>query len=551
MTLLTRLFVLLFAFFLAACYQEERTYTVNPDGSGKVVFEATFPLDSSMGISFGDEEEKKPEEKLKDAVISILEESEGVAAWSDVSFELKDGDKVGFKGTAYFKDLSSVDLNMGSISSDMLDPVVSRTGDLVTIECSQGDEEEDGDDQEKAAEEEAKKWEAMSEKEQDAELAKAKQQLVQMKAMVAGMAGDMSTKVTFLLPEAPSKNHNFEKVSDTSYTVESSGEKMLKAFDTLIEDEELLRSAAGGGIQMQGDPPEELFEALFGRPGQPSLVFSAKAAPAFDYSAEVKAAQEASPAMLKELGLEVVPVAPMAGEGSFESVRLAGLRVVTSSPDDSVRPFNWTKGISLALLGKLPGAVISAEEGEVKSFILDNDQDLLSSKKWDREIRSVDLSDDGTLVGFEIKSDKMPKAGATAIKELSGELVCMAATGSETVDLGFKKLAVGEEGERFKSKIEELGDHSFHEDKKEVSIRFEIDRSMIKEVHFVDPDGVRLESRKNGHSWSGKGGTLSFTVDKSLTEACRVEIETYSGVTKHVVPFKLENTPLMPVEAGE
>ena len=541
MTWPLRLLAITTAFLLAACYQEERTYTLNPDGSGKVVFELTMPLDAA--ISFGNDDNKKPEEKLKDAAREILEESEGVSAWTDVSFALKDDEKIDFKGTAYFKDLNQLNLKMGSVSSSFLNPALTRDGDVVTLTCSQSDGEEDDEEEEKKG----KEWGKMTAEEQEAEVAKVKQQLVQMKAMAAGMMGDMTSKTTFHLPRKPSKNHNFEELSDTSYVVEASGAKMMAAFDKLIEDEEMLRSAAGNGLEVQGDPPEEIFEAMFGRPGNPTLTFSGAGEAAFDYQAEVKAAQEAAPAMLEKLGLKIIPPAPISGEGKFESLRLAGLRIVTPSSDDSVRPFNWSEGISLAFIAKLPGAVISADDGKVTTFTLENGQNLLAKRDWDREIRSVDLSEDGTTVGFEVNSDQLPDAGVSMIKELAGELVFMAAKGSELMDLGFKKMAVDEAGEHFGAKIEKLGDHSFHKDKKEVSIRFELKRDMIKDVHFIDADGVRLESQRNGHFWSGDSGTITFTVDKALDEACRVEVETFIGITKHVIPFKVENTPLMPV----
>lgn len=536
---LTRFLLLLPLLVFTSCYQEEKAFTLNPDGSGKVKFSTTFPLEAA--ISFVDDEDKKPEEKLKDAALDILEESEGVDAWSDVSFKLVDGEKIEFHGTAYFRDLNRLKLKMGSISSSSLNPVLTREGDVVTIVCGDDDEEE-GDEGEPKT-----NWDELSDKEKEAELAKAKQQIVQMKAMAAGLMAGMESKLSFKLPTAPTKHHNFKKLEDMSYSVEISGDKMLKAFDALAEDEELLRSAVAGGMDMQGDPPDELFEAMFGGPGQPTLVYQAGAAPAFDYKSELKAALESSPAMMKKLGLEIVPATPMTDGGSFESLRLAGLRIVTSGPTDDVRPFNWTKGTSLALIAKLPGAVIGVEEGKVLSFTLDNGQDLMSSKDWDRDISGADLSEDGTVVGFEVKSDKLPAADAKAIKELSGELVFTASTGTEKIDLGFAKLAVGEEGAKFGAKIEELGEHSFHEDKLEVSIRFKMKREMIKEVHFLNPDGVKLKSDRNGYSWGGDEGTMTFTVDKGLTEKHRVEIETFAGVSRHVIPFKIENTPLMPV----
>ncbi len=545
-SILPRLFLAAAALLLASCFQEERSYTLNPDGSGKVEFKATFPLDSAIQLDFGGGAKPGPEKKAKDAVTKILEESEGVAAWTDVSYKINDEGKLEFQGTAYFGDVNKLKLNMGSMSADSLLPVFTKEKGQITVECSLATKK-----QEAAAGNDRPKWDEMTEKEQKAALAKARQELMQMKAMVAGVAFDMSSKVTIHLPAPTRKASGFEKLSDTSFTVASTGAMLVEEIDKLLADENLLQAMAGADLDMDDGPPEELLGTMFGTTENPSLSFAADAAAAFDYKKELAAARKAAPAMLKKLGLTVVPPPPMIGKAEFKSLRLAGLRVATPSTDDDVRPFNWSAGTTLAFIGELPGAVISAEDGEIETFILDNGQNLLSSKSWDRKPRSVNLSKDGTLLGFEIQSDKLPKADATAIKMLKGEIICMAAGASKVTDLAFAKIAEGEESKHYGAKITEIGKHDYQKDKKKVTIHFDLKRNLIKEVQFFDKDGTRLKSEQNGFSWSGDSGELIFSCDDALSEDSAIKVEVFTGMERHRLPFLIENVPLMPRQPDE
>ncbi|NWK55958.1 hypothetical protein HW115_10065 [Verrucomicrobiaceae bacterium N1E253] len=531
---------LLLPFLLTSCFQEEKTFIINPDGTGKVEFKATFPLDSV--ISLGNEKELTPEKKAKNAVTKIIEESEGVAAWANVSYKINDEGKIEFQGTAYFKDLNKVELKMGSIDSNTLKPTLVKKNGLVTIECAleskNGDKAKPKKDQ--------PKWDEMTEKQQKLAIAKTRQQLQQMKGMLSGMAGDMSTKVTIQLPIPGQKASGFKKLSDSSFSITQTGQMMLDGIDKVLADEKIMQTISGD-INMTDEPPAEVMHQMFGFSINPTVSFPATAKPAFDYKKELKAAQKAAPAMMKKLGLSVTPPAPMVGEAKFKSLKVAGIRIVTPAPDQKVRAFNWSEGTSIALIGELPGAVISADEGTIETFTLNNGQDLLSTKKWDQKPRSIDLSEDGTLLGFEVQTDQLPEDGATSIKMLKGEIICMAASSSQTVDLEFAKVAEGEESEHYGAKITKFKESKYNEGQKELSIQFELKRNLIKKVSFFDKDGTELKVKEHGYSWSGKRGTLSFLCDDTLPEDCVIALDLYTDLKQHAFPFKIENSPLIPV----
>ena len=111
MKLISRFILLAFiAFSFTGCFESKKEITLNPDGSGRVVFEQKTALNPPIP-SFGGESKinkMSPEEAGKKAIIGILKNSKGVDVWENVSYEVDDNEKLIFKGTAYvksFKDL--------------------------------------------------------------------------------------------------------------------------------------------------------------------------------------------------------------------------------------------------------------------------------------------------------------------------------------------------------------------------------------------------------------------------------------------------------------
>lgn len=547
-----KIWLLFIPLLLVSCFQEEKVFTLNPDGSGKVEFKTTFSLDSIIKFTSEGEAEPSLEEKAKEAVAKIFEKSEGVAAWTDVSYKIDDEGKIEFQGTAYFSDLNKLELKMGGMTSSALKPNLTKKNGVITIECALDSKKSDTPKSDKKK----PKWSELTEKQQKLAMAKARRGLKQMKGMLAGLAGDMSTKVTIELPSPAQKATGLKKLSDSSYTITQTGDMLLKGIDKVLADEKIMQALAADG-DMKQEPPVEVMLQMLGLSAEPSVSFPASAAPAFDYKKELLAAQKAAPAMMKKLGftgsskvtaVRAVPAVPMAGESKFKSLRLAGVRIVGSSPNKDVRPFNWSAGTSLALIGELPGAVISADGGKVETFVLNNGQDLMSSKSWDKKPRSIDLSDDGTFIGFEIQSDQLPELGATSIKMLKGEIMCMAAGSSKVIDLAFAKIEQGEKSEHCGAEITEIKESKYNKGKKEISIRFELERELIKEVTFFDKDGIQLESKRNGHSWSGKKGQLTMLCDEALSVDSVIKVELFTDLKKHVLPFVIENASLIPTK---
>ena len=133
---------------IAGCVEEKKEYTINPNGSGKVDCDIVFaPFD----LNFGGEE-TAPKSQIKTEVAKILEESKGVDAWQNISFELTDEGKIHFAGTAYFADINKVNIRSGGFNSNQSMIFRRDVSGRITIEIKNDSDSEDSCGQYKEAE---------------------------------------------------------------------------------------------------------------------------------------------------------------------------------------------------------------------------------------------------------------------------------------------------------------------------------------------------------------------------------------------------------------
>jgi hypothetical protein len=127
----------------------------------------------------------------------------------------------------------------------------------------------------------------------------------QRKPMMARILQDMKMSSTFRLPGKLGKVSNFKKNKDGTIGIEITGKDMLKAIEKLVADDAWSRRQILAGRNMTKDGPSmsDINEKLFGKKGGISAVVTGELKPLFDYKAEVAAAKEKYPAMLKKLGI--------------------------------------------------------------------------------------------------------------------------------------------------------------------------------------------------------------------------------------------------------
>ena len=182
------LFLILVLLSAIGCFESKEDYVLNPDGSGKVTivgsFETTMP-----GMTPGSD----PKEGIRH-VKELLEKSKGVDAWSGVSYDRTKEGRVSFKGTAYFPDISKLDLETFG-----KDASLKKEGNKLILLIEEEEETE------------AIAAKKLSAEEMKTQVEQAKKQWQTMKTMMGPMLEKIKQDLTYKLPGASRIIYEYEK----------------------------------------------------------------------------------------------------------------------------------------------------------------------------------------------------------------------------------------------------------------------------------------------------------------------------------------------------
>lgn len=508
--------------FLTSCFETEQEFTLNPDGTGKMVLDTTFPNVSLDG------RDERSEQALEKAVAEFLKESEGIVAWKDVSYKWADDGRIHFKGTGYFPDISAVKLkNIGSMEFRWL--VAEGNG---TLEMNFQENENQGAPK--------KISQDPAERAKEIEVERAKFQ--QSKPMLAGFLNGMQQTASFNLPGKAGEASNFTADDTGKLTIKLTGEKMLAAMEGLVNDDEWI---AKNGFDAQQGPAEmdELNEGLFGTAGPARVTRTSVDKPLFDYAGELAAAQRDFAELQEKFTVQIGPAAD--GE-PFESLEVVGVRMVSEVDEKlKLRPFFQDSGYTLSVLGKFSGSVMDVtNESKLQKAIADDGSDLMPKNRFGKGINSPKLSEDQSAVLFEIELSA-PGKQVKSIKEVSGTIQYKVSSGVKEVELGFPALKSGEKGKELSAEITEIKEGWQKGDSKEMEIKLAIELDAIKEMVLTD-GAKRAVLEKRGHSYSSGGPTtLTYYSKTGIPEGAKLTAVLHDGVKTFDIPFQLENLSLL------
>ena len=284
---------LLAAALAVGCFEGKARLTFNPDGSGKIVGEMTFPMASPWvpARKAPGDELKTPEEETKGIVTSILKRSPGVDAWKDVSFERLPGDRIHFKGTAYFKELAKVKIfpdtrpraGFAADGPDVLMLILTRAAD---------------------EEEKAKPTRLMTGDEMPKALKQTRVQYRRARPGLASSLAGLKFDLTFDSPGTPAEVHGLVQEQGL-LTASLDGPRILKAVDGLFDDTAALREMIVRGDTVSSRTLSDLVrQRLFVSKGEAWATMKGPFRTRFDYAAEVAAARKLLPEMMTKLGLD-------------------------------------------------------------------------------------------------------------------------------------------------------------------------------------------------------------------------------------------------------
>ncbi len=527
--------LLLLAVF-AGCVDLEQEITLNPDGSGRIRVHAVSTPQMDFGMD-GPKASEDPHELARAAAEKEVNAAQGVDAWKDVSYGLRDDGLVEFSGTAYFPDIRQLKLNAMGMKGELLDMQIGQADNgAMTIDLQNN--EKPG----------TKEPRDLTDAQVKEEMLKQRAGYQQMKGLMETFLKDMRQKTTFHLPGKVASSTNLQKTGDSSVTLTFSGQEVLTLLDTFMKDDAWLASEIRAGFSMKGGPGnmDAFNEKLFGEKGPVRVVTTADIAPQFDYTTEMEEARALQDDMFTVLGLFTggsgtggAPgaKAPPARGGEFKQLILAGVQEVYVASDHQrgISAFGNDKGLQLALVGIFDGAVLKVEEGKVTKATGEGGYDLLPDSEWDREISFPGLSDDGTTTAFTVKL-RLPPKGVQQVREVSGELTYLTGSTTRQVDTGLSSFATQAEGTAYNTLVEELewdGEYST------IKLKIDLNKATIQGYQFVDASGKTIPVEDWGIGYSGDTTWPTFRHEGEFPKEGKLLLTIYDDVQNFVVPFTI------------
>lgn len=499
----------------AGCIDVEQEYTINPDGSGKVVLRwVGAPL--TLGS------DKSADEKARDLLKGQVTQSEGVDAWKDISCTARDDGKFEFKGTAYFKDIARLKLHHGGATLADLKVAKDGRGNLVV-----------GSDQSKAADP-AKP--AISDAEAKKQLKERRIEYQQGKRMMELLLADLKITTTVNLPGRIGECTQFKKAGPASVRAAFDGKAFLKAMDDLVMNDEwmLQNLRAHGTAENPALNDELLYEKLFGEKGPMRAVTTGELKPLFEYESEAGPARKAWTEAAARLGAVPTPPPPARG-GDFKTLKIAGVRYILEKESD--RGLNHEDpGLRITLIGDLPGTVLKTKEGRLRKAVADTGESLMPSGT--EEIYSIQLSTDKSVVSFDVNL-RLPPANVRGMKEVSGVLTYLVGGKIKEIDLGVGELKAGATVKD--AKIDKIEDSPWEEGYQRLEITFAMSSDMIESVVMKDESGALLKT--NAVGWRGSSRTVSLK--GKFPARGRILVNVYEDLKEYEIPFKIENVDLL------
>jgi len=219
------------------------------------------------------------------------------------------------------------------------------------------------------------------------------------------------------------------------------------------------------------------------------------------------------------------------------TVEARGIRVVGEGYGEGdfnqeLRPFNWSKGTTVAMLIQYPkgGLIeISKDESKFTEFSDDKGTKLDAVKsKFSRESVSFSfptIAKDGKAAMVQAVVAGLPAKGATTLS-LKGTIAAVVGSKKETVK---SEAAMLKKGSTFKVggltlKVEEVGKPDFGDAALSVTLDVKGDLDKVASWTFLKPDGSKIETKEAGSSSMSFGASKQISMDFNLEEKVETAI---------------------------
>jgi len=505
---------LLLCLALTGCLEVEDTWTLNPDGSGKVARKVVF------GKSYA--AFSKPSKIARE----LIEKCAGVEVWSDVSSKkLKDG-RIEVRGTAFFKDASKV-----ALEHDLLEAVFARTkaGLVLTVKPDFGKKDKKG----KA------KGPIPADMKGLGEMLRGGWAI--QRAPLEAMIGGLKARARYHLPGTLSEQRVLTGKQGEGLTVSVTGKQILDRVDAVID----AMAKASDSKELTPKDLERLkanlqVKLLAGKPH----VKASGGKPLFDYAAASAAAKKAWPAIRQRLG---IPILGKQG-APLSKLKVVGVRYVQHHDADVMdltfvslsRPDEHETHAHVHLTAQLPAGALEITGGAVGQALDLAGKSLLFEDEDRHELKSTGLDTKTKTLSFQLVC-KLPSPGALGFRKLSGKVKYLLPGGKKDQLLPFKALAKGQTCARYKATLKELehkAKDALWKARTEFQLKLEgLRKSQLAGVYALLPNGKRLPCTYHSSSF----GSLSVWAKspQPLPTGTKIGLSVYTRQTQHTATFSL------------
>lgn len=228
-------------------------------------------------------------------------------------------------------------------------------------------------------------------------------------------------------------------------------------------------------------------------------------------------------------------------------VEVAGLRVVAPAPanKDELRAFNWTAGVTIALLVTSPqGKIIDFawDESKITSFVDDKGTDLVAKRDHfhpDFELWSNHGEGSGEQIEVEAVAAGIPAKGANGIK-VSGKMILRVAGTTNVLVAENVTMKEGTEfalgNTKLTVSLAEMREGAFR-----VTLSGKGDRTQFSEIQFQDRDGNSIEAAQQANWENTATGEfhLGYRLEKPVAKA-KIIVAVWADLKTIEVPFSVQ-----------
>ena len=534
--------LLLSAFLLSGCFQYKRVLILNPDGSGKM----TVETEMMKGLSFGAEQDEK--ETMKTAVANLIKSSEGIEAWTGISYKMTEADMIAFKGTAYFKDVTKIKLYNVSATGFETEKLPNGEIRLTLLRGGKTSKEEQ-------AKVSAKKGKKITPENVGEELARQRAQYKKIRPMLSAIYAMTDNEDIITIFGEVKEYKNITKLEDGRFRYVFKGEEAGKELDALLDNDELMKKTLleDGALMSTGLESMNIVKNIGEKLGKSVIVYTPKAGRAFDFEQEVLAAKAEMKNIAKELDPKSAPAAQkMTANYEFKASRLAAITLKNYDPKIKGPAFggNLTE---VVFQGVFDGSVVIVDKVELLKAVAEDGGDIAVPKEF--YTINPNLNPAGDTVQFAIYLKSLPK-GSLGIKELSGKCRVLTASGTAFVDAGFKELKEGEAGSELGAKISTIkerpaqkrglnkGKAATEESDEEIRIDVKLGFGLVKSVKILDEKGNEMKF-SDGGKWGGDNSlSITCNLEGKVPLKGKILLEVYKDLKEGSAAFKFENIKL-------